>query len=132
MSTIQDIDAAQEAFLPSAQRSLEATRGVPVATVVLNRLLKQNKISADEYFFLRPAAEARGQATRHSLVETVISTAIGYLINIVAQLLVLPIFGIHISVRDDFLMGMIFTVISIVRGFGVRRLFNYLHVKGIL
>jgi len=44
-----------------------------------------------------------------------------------AQLAVFPIFGIRIQMRDNLLIGAIFTVVSIARSYAVRRLFNYLH-----
>ncbi len=51
---------------------------------------------------------------------------------IVSQIVVFPLFGIHVPLATNFAIGGFFTVISIVRGYFVRRLFNSLHVKGLL
>ena len=67
------------------------------------------------------------QSRLQSLLESFVNVAIGYLVALGAQLLVFPLFNIHIPLRDNVLIGVIFTVVSIVRSYGVRRLFNYLH-----
>lgn len=72
------------------------------------------------------------QKKRHSLLEAVLSTAIGFIIAFTSQLLIYPWFGIHISVTTNFWLTCIFTVISIIRGYYVRRGFNWLHVRGLL
>lgn len=64
------------------------------------------------------------QSKRLSLVEAVTNTAVGYGVNFTANLLIFPIFGMHISIRDNFLMGLIYTLISVLRGYALRRTFN--------
>lgn len=66
------------------------------------------------------------QTKKMSLVETCCNVAIGYVVAILSQLLVFPIFDIHIPFSDNLLIGLWFTVISIIRGYLVRRLFNKL------
>jgi hypothetical protein len=72
------------------------------------------------------------QARRHSLLEACVSTAIGFGIAYLTTLLVLPLFGFRVTVGQSLWITLIFTVISVIRGYWVRRLFNYLHQKGIL
>lgn len=67
------------------------------------------------------------QTRMQSLFEAWLNIAIGFGINLIANLLVLPIFGFHPTIGDAFGMGLIFTVISIVRSYLLRRLFNRLH-----
>ena len=67
------------------------------------------------------------QTRMQSAVETVCSTAIGFGIAYVASLLVLPIFGFDVTHGQNFWITVIFTVISLIRGWFVRRLFNRLH-----
>ena len=62
-----------------------------------------------------------------SAVETVASTAIGFVIAYVASYTVLPLFGHHVTHGENFWITVIFTVISLIRGWCVRRLFNRLH-----
>ncbi|MDQ5907179.1 MAG: hypothetical protein QG660_215 [Pseudomonadota bacterium] len=55
------------------------------------------------------------------------NVAIGYGVALASQILIFPFFGIHISLSDNLLIGAFFTVISIIRGYLVRRLFNHIH-----
>lgn len=59
-----------------------------------------------------------------SFIEAVMNTAIGLGINLVAQRFVFPLFGFHPSFATNLGIAAIFTVISIVRGYVVRRWFN--------
>ena len=61
------------------------------------------------------------QSKRMSLIETLTNVAIGYIVAILSQLAVFPIFNIHIPLTDNLLIGVWFTVISIIRGYLVRR-----------
>ena len=70
------------------------------------------------------------QSKRHSFLEAVLNTAIGYFIAIATQMAVFPLFGIHIPFHEDLLIGLIFTVVSLVRSYALRRLFNRWHLKG--
>lgn len=73
-----------------------------------------------------------GQSRKGSLVESLLNIAIGYGIAILTQLLVFPIFGIAIPLHDNLFIGAIFTIVSLIRSYTLRRLFNWLHVKGLL
>ena len=64
------------------------------------------------------------QSRRMSLIETLASTAIGYLVAVASQLVIFPLFDMHIALSDNLLIGAMFTVISIIRGYCVRRMFN--------
>ncbi|CAH1654974.1 conserved hypothetical protein [Hyphomicrobiales bacterium] len=67
------------------------------------------------------------QSRLGSLVESVANVAVGYGVAVGAQMLIFPLFGVHISVADNMLIGALFTVVSIARSFALRRLFNRLH-----
>lgn len=69
-----------------------------------------------------------GQSRWHSLIETFLNILIGYWINFAANMLILPLFGFNISFVDNLYIGLIYTVISIVRGYVLRRAFNHWHV----
>lgn len=66
----------------------------------------------------------RRQSRRGSMLETVTSTAIGFIVSLVLTAAVLPAFGYPTTWAHDFWITCIFTVASIVRGYVVRRLFN--------
>ncbi|MCK1742198.1 hypothetical protein IVA80_15340 [Bradyrhizobium sp. 139] len=72
------------------------------------------------------------QTRRASLIETILNTAIGYLIAVTTQIIVLPWFGVHLPIASNFVIGLVFTVVSIARGFALRRFFEALRVKGVL
>ncbi len=64
------------------------------------------------------------QTKRMSMAETVTNTAIGYGVALASQLAIFPLFGIDITFADNLAIGAWFTVISIARGYLVRRIFN--------
>ncbi len=69
------------------------------------------------------------QSKMQSAVEACANTAVGYGVAVVSQLLVFPMFGINVPLSDNLLIGLWFTVISLVRGYVLRRLFN--RIKGV-
>ena len=70
-----------------------------------------------------------GQSKKHSLLESIMNVAVGYGIAILSQIAIFPLFGIDIPLRDNLLIGLFFTVISIVRSYALRRVFNRWHVR---
>jgi len=52
--------------------------------------------------------------------------AVGYGVALLSQILVFPIFGIHVSLKQNVYIGLIFTVVSIIRSYFLRRIFNRL------
>lgn len=64
------------------------------------------------------------QSRRMSLAESVLSTVIGFGVAFCMQILIFPVFGIYLPPADHTAIASIFTVVSIVRGYFVRRLFN--------
>ncbi len=61
-----------------------------------------------------------------SFVESWANIAVGFTINYVANLLIFPLFGFHIGLVDNLLMGALYTGISLARSFTLRRYFNNL------
>lgn len=59
-----------------------------------------------------------------SMVESVANLIIGFTINYCANLLIFPLFGMHISPANNLLLGLIYTCISLVRSYVLRRTFN--------
>ena len=59
-----------------------------------------------------------------SIAEAWANIAVGFTINYFANLLIFPLFGMHISPGANFLMGLIYTAISLVRSYVLRRWFN--------
>lgn len=59
-----------------------------------------------------------------SLVEASTNVAIGFAINMGANLLVLPAFGYPVTAADALGIGLAFTAISVLRSYMLRRAFN--------
>lgn len=64
------------------------------------------------------------QSRRHSAFEAVANVVVGYSINFAANFLLFPLFGWSISLEQNLVLGAVFTVISLVRSYWMRRLFN--------
>jgi hypothetical protein len=64
------------------------------------------------------------QTKLESFIETCINTAIGYAVAFLSQLLVFPMVGIHVPISTNLEIGAWFTLISVVRGYVIRRWFN--------
>lgn len=63
-----------------------------------------------------------------SFIEAWINVLIGFGINFIANLLILPMFGFHITLMDNLYIGILYTTISVVRSYAIRRWFNdYIH-----
>ena len=65
-----------------------------------------------------------GQSRTASLVETMVSIAIGFVVSMVITAMVLPAYGHRVSVGDNFQITAIFTITSVLRRYFVRRWFN--------
>lgn len=72
------------------------------------------------------------QKRRHSLLEALLNTGIGFGVSLLANAAILPFYGMPFSWNASFQIGVWFTLISIVRSYFVRRLFVQLHLKGVL
>ena len=64
------------------------------------------------------------QKRSHSILESIANTAVGYGVAILSQVLIFPWFGIHIPLSSNFKIGAWFTLISLVRSYVLRRVFN--------
>ena len=64
------------------------------------------------------------QTRTQSLAETLASVAIGYIVAVISQLVILPWFGVELTLSENFTVALWFTGVSIARGYVVRRVFN--------
>lgn len=64
------------------------------------------------------------QSRLHSFVEALTNIAIGFVVSLVSQMLIFPMYGIHIPLAQDVQIVTYFTGISIVRSYALRRWFN--------
>ena len=59
-----------------------------------------------------------------SFVEAVTNIVVGFGLAVLTQIIVFPLFGLHASLGENLAIGGIFTALSLIRGYALRRLFN--------
>ena len=64
------------------------------------------------------------QTKKQSMIESLTSTTIGWLIGVILNMLVLPLFDYDVSLTDGVLISIIFTAVSVIRSYVIRRWFN--------
>lgn len=69
------------------------------------------------------------QSRLMSLVESLANVLVGYGVAVATQMAVFPLFGLAVTVTENLLIGLIFTVVSIVRSYALRRGFEALRVR---
>jgi hypothetical protein len=65
-----------------------------------------------------------------SLVEAVTNVVVGFGVAVLTQILVFPLFGLHVSLADNLAIGGAFTIASLGRSYLLRRLFEAIRVRG--
>lgn len=66
------------------------------------------------------------QSKLNSAIEASTNVAIGYLVSVMANILILPLFGYNVTIGDSFAIGLAFTLVSLARSYVLRRFFNWL------
>lgn len=69
-----------------------------------------------------------GQSRAGSVVEAVVNVIVGYGVAVVTQIVVFPCFGWNPDPFTNVKIASIFTCVSLIRSYLLRRVFNYLHV----
>lgn len=64
------------------------------------------------------------QSRRMSMVETLAGVAIGFAVSVALSHIIYPLFGHSFTLAQNMGITVIFTVVSIVRSYLVRRAFN--------
>ena len=64
------------------------------------------------------------QTKKKSLIESTVQTLIGLGTSILVQITIYPLMGIPVSFEQNLIITAVFFVVSIVRGYMVRRLFE--------
>jgi hypothetical protein len=63
-----------------------------------------------------------------SLVEAITNVIVGYGVAVLTQILIFPVFGLQTTLGENLAMGGIFTIVSLLRSFTLRRLFESFRV----
>ncbi len=64
------------------------------------------------------------QSRAMSLVESATNVVVGYLLAILTQLVVFPLFGLEAALSEHLAIGTAFVAVSLVRGYLLRRVFE--------
>lgn len=75
---------------------------------------------------------AKKQTKTMSWIETALNMTLGYIVAVVANYVVLPMFGHNVNLADSMGIAVAFTIISSLRSYFLRRFFEWLKVdKGV-
>lgn len=69
------------------------------------------------------------QTRKESAIEAVVNILVGYTVNIMANFAIFPLFGWEITLEQNLLMGVFYTVVSFIRSYALRRFYNWRHRK---
>ena len=69
------------------------------------------------------------QSRTVSLVEARTNVVVGYLLALGVQAALFPLLGLEVALTENLLIGAAFTVVSLVRSFVLRRLFESFCVR---
>lgn len=64
-----------------------------------------------------------------SFAEAWFNVAVGFGINFLGNIYILPLFGLEVTAGQAFNIGLIFTVISVARSYALRRIMNKLKAR---
>lgn len=71
----------------------------------------------------------QGQSRTMSLVESTASVVAGFIITVLIQYWVYPMFGVSIPATQALIVSFIIVIAAFVKNFSIRRLFNFVDVK---
>lgn len=69
------------------------------------------------------------QTRKESAIEAVVNILVGYTVNLLANFAIFPPFGWHITLEQNLMIGVFYTVVSFVRSYALRRFYNWRHRK---
>jgi len=64
------------------------------------------------------------QSRLSSFIESMANVFIGYVVSLLVQLIVYPLFGAQFTFAQNIQIGLIFMAVAIVRSYVIRRWFN--------
>lgn len=64
------------------------------------------------------------QSKKGSLIEACANIAVGFVVALISQLIIFPFYGVHVPLSTDLMITGWFTIISLVRSYWLRRIFN--------
>lgn len=65
------------------------------------------------------------QTRKQSVIESAANIAVGYTVNMMANFAIFPLFGWHITLEQNLLIGVFYTLVSFARSYCLRRYYNW-------
>lgn len=69
------------------------------------------------------------QSRTMSMIEALANVAVGYGVAVLTQITVFPLFGLSVTLVQNLTMGGLFTVVSIIRSYALRRVFETIRMR---
>jgi len=67
------------------------------------------------------------QTKMQSFIESANNILIGFIVAVGSQIIIFPMFDIHIELYENFQIALYFTLISLIRSYLLRRYYNRKH-----
>lgn len=64
------------------------------------------------------------QSKRWSLIEALTNVGVGFTISLISQIVIFHAYGVHFTLGTNVAITVWFTVISVIRSYALRRVFN--------
>lgn len=78
---------------------------------------------------MKSIKEIASQTKKHSFYEAVFNVVVGFGVAVISNEIVLPLFGHNVTFSDSFWIAAVFTGISMVRSYILRRVMNWWHIR---
>jgi hypothetical protein len=69
------------------------------------------------------------QSRAMSMIEALANVTVGYGVAVLTQIAVFPLFGLSVTLVQNLMMGGLFTVVSIIRSYALRRVFETIRMR---
>ena len=67
------------------------------------------------------------QTKKQSLIEAVVNIFVGFLVAVLSQMIIFPVFNIQTTMGENLLIALYFTTVGLCRVYILRRIFNKRH-----
>ena len=64
------------------------------------------------------------QSKKYSIIESVANTVIGLVTSFIIQIIIYPLLDIPVTISQNVIITFVFFIVSVLRGYLVRRYFN--------
>ena len=64
------------------------------------------------------------QTKKQSAIEAALNILIGYLVAVISQMVIFPLVGVQASIKQNIVIGVLFSLVSFARSYLIRRWFN--------